>query len=129
MKRFLLFFVLMLGFVSVTFAQTGKTSDVNYDNMIATFAGFTGCVVLLTEGIKAIFPKMQGLATQIVSWLVGLVATMLLWWLDAGFVEGVTWYIALLYGFGASLVSNGIADTGLVQWIIGLISKKADSKE
>jgi hypothetical protein len=129
MKRFLLFFVLMLGFVSVTFAQTGETSDVNYDNMIATFAGFTGCVVLLTEGIKAIFPKMQGLATQIVSWLVGLVATMLLWWLDAGFVEGVTWYIALLYGFGASLVSNGIADTGLVQWIIGLISKKADSKE
>lgn len=129
MKRFLLFFVLMLAFVSVTFAQTGETSDVNYDNMIATFAGFTGCVVLLTEGIKAIFPKMQGLATQIVSWLVGLVATMLLWWLDAGFVEGVTWYIALLYGFGASLVSNGIADTGLVQWIIGLISKKADSKE
>lgn len=129
MKRFLLFFVLMLGFVSVTFAQTGETSDVNYDNMIATFAGFTGCVVLLTEGIKAIFPKMQGLATQIVSWLVGLVATMLLWWLDAGFVEGVTWYIALLYGFGASLVSNGIADTGLVQWIIGLISKKTDSKE
>lgn len=129
MKRFLLFFVLMLGFVSVTFAQTGETSDVNYDNMIATFAGFTGCVVLLTEGIKAIFPKMQGLATQIVSWLVGLVATMLLWWLDAGFVEGVTWYIALLYGFGASLVSNGIADTGLVQWIIGLISKKAESKE
>lgn len=129
MKRFLLFFVLMLGFVSVTFAHTGETSDVNYDNMIATFAGFTGCVVLLTEGIKAIFPKMQGLATQIVSWLVGLVATMLLWWLDAGFVEGVTWYIALLYGFGASLVSNGIADTGLVQWIIGLISKKADSKE
>lgn len=129
MKRFLLSFVLMLGFVSVTFAQTGETSDVNYDNMIATFAGFTGCVVLLTEGIKAIFPKMQGLATQIVSWLVGLVATMLLWWLDAGFVEGVTWYIALLYGFGASLVSNGIADTGLVQWIIGLISKKADSKE
>ena len=129
MKRFLLFFVLMLGFVSVTFAQTGETSDVNYDNMIAFFACFTGCVVLLTEGIKAIFPKMQGLATQIVSWLVGLVATMLLWWLDAGFVEGVTWYIALLYGFGASLVSNGIADTGLVQWIIGLISKKADSKE
>lgn len=129
MKRFLLFFVLMLGFVSVTFAQTGETSDMNYDNMIATFAGFTGCVVLLTEGIKAIFPKMQGLTTQIVSWLVGTVATMLLWWLDAGFVEGVTWYIALLYGFGASLVSNGIADTGLVQWIIGLISKKADSKE
>lgn len=53
---------------------------------------------------------------------------MLLWWLDAGFVSDVQWYIALLYGFGASLVANGIADTGLVQWLIGLIVKKSESK-
>ena len=46
----------------------------------------------------------------------------------AGFVSDVQWYIALLYGFGASLVANGIADTGLVQWLIGLIVKKSESK-
>ncbi|MEK6497243.1 hypothetical protein AABQ75_09140, partial [Campylobacter jejuni] len=71
MKRFLLFFVLMLGFVSAAFAQTGTVPEVDYSAMIATFAGFVGGVVLLTEGIKALFPKMQGLATQIVSWCVG----------------------------------------------------------
>lgn len=129
MKKLILFFALMLGFVSATFAQTGEVSTgTDYDSMIATFAGFAGCVVLLTEGIKALFPKMKGLVTQIVSWTVGLAAAMLLWWLDAGFVADVEWYIALLYGFGASLVANGIADTGLVQWLIGLITKKTESK-
>lgn len=92
--------------------------------MVATFAGFVGGVVLLTEGAKRLFPKMEGLATQIVSWCVGLAAAMLLWWLDAGFVADVSWYVALCYGFGASLVANGIADTGFVQWIIGLFAGK-----
>lgn len=129
MKKLILFFALILGFVSAAFAQTGEISTgTDYDGMIATFAGFAGCVVLLTEGIKALFPKMEGLVTQIVSWTVGLAAAMLLWWLDAGFVADVEWYIALLYGFGASLVANGIADTGLVQWFIGLITKKTESK-
>jgi hypothetical protein len=129
MKKLILFFALMLGFVSVAFAQTGDVStSTDYDSMIATFAGFAGCVVLLTEGIKTLFPKMEGLVTQIVSWTVGLAAAMLLWWLDAGFVADVEWYIALLYGFGASLVANGIADTGLVQWLIGLITKRTESK-
>ena len=128
MKRFLLFFVLILGFVSATFAQTGTVPEVDYSAMITTFAGFVGGVVLLTEGIKALFPKMQGLATQIVSWCVGIVAAMLLWWLDAGFVADATWYIALCYGFGASLVSNGVADTGFVQWLIGLFAGKDAGK-
>lgn len=56
MKRFLLFFVLILGFVSATFAQTGTVPEVDYSAMITTFAGFVGGVVLLTEGIKALFP-------------------------------------------------------------------------
>ena len=129
MKRLILFFVLTIGIVSASFAQTGDVSiSMDYDSMIATFAGFAGCVVLLTEGIKALFPKMEGLVTQIISWTVGLAAAMLLWWLDAGFVADVEWYIALLYGLGASLVANGIADTGLVQWLIGLIAKKSESK-
>lgn len=128
MKKLILFFALTLGAVSAVSAQTGGTETPDYDNMIATFAGFAGCVVLLTEGIKALFPKMEGLATQLVSWCVGLVAAMLLWWLDAGFVADVQWWVALLYGLGSSLVANGIADTGLVQWIIGLFAKKTDSK-
>lgn len=128
MKRFVLFFVLMLGFVSAAFAQAAIVPETDYNTMIATFAGFAGGVVLLTEGVKALFPKMEGLVTQIVSWCVGILASMLLWWLDAGFVAGTTWYIALCYGLGASLVANGIADTGFVQWVIGLFADKSGGK-
>ena len=72
---------------------------------------------------------MKGWVTQLVSWCVGLVCVMLLWWLDAGFVSDVSWDIALFYGFGASLVANGVADTGLVQWVIGLFRKKREEAE
>ena len=116
----------MLGFVSVAFAQDGLTPETDYDAIIATFAGFAGGIVLLVEGIKKLFPKMSGIWTQLVSWLTGIVAVMLLWWLDAGFVADVEWYIALLYGLGSSLVANGIADTGFVQWIIGLFAKRQE---
>ena len=100
----------MLGFVSVVFAQDGLTPETDYDAIIATFAGFAGGIVLLVEGIKKLFPKMSGIWTQLVSWLTGIVAVM------------------LLYGLGSSLVANGIADTGFVQWIIGLFAKKAGGK-
>lgn len=128
MKRLILFFALTLGTALAASAQTGGTETPDYDGMIATFAGFSGCVVLLTEGLKRLFPKMEGLATQIVSWCVGVAAAMALWWLDAGFVADTAWWVALLYGLGASLVANGIADTGLVQWLVGLVSKKAEAK-
>ena len=128
MRKLILIFALTLGSVSAALAQGGGMETADYDGMIATFAGFAGCVVLLTEGLKRLFPKMEGLATQLVSWCVGVAAAMLLWWLDAGFVADAAWWVALLYGLGASLVANGIADTGLVQWIIGLFAKKAEAK-
>ena len=125
MKKMIGLLMLMLAVCLPVMAQEGAdVPATDYDTMIATFAGFASGVVLLVEGIKALFPKMQGLVTQIVSWAAGIVAAMLLWWLDAGFVADVEWYIALLYGLGASLVANGIADTGFIQWIIGLFAKK-----
>lgn len=129
MKRIMLFMMLMLGTVSAVMAQGADVPATDYDAMIDTFAGFVGGVVVLTEGLKGLFPNMKGWVTQLVSWCVGLVCAMLLWWLDAGFVSDVSWDIALLYGFGASLVANGVADTGLVQWVIGLFRKKREETE
>ena len=98
-------------------------------NSVSRHIVYAGGVVVLTEGLKGLFPNMKGWVTQLVSWCVGLVCAMLLWWLDAGFVSDVSWDIALLYGFGASLVANGVADTGLVQWVIGLFRKKREEAE
>ena len=106
MKRMMLFMMLMLGVVSAVMAQGTDVPATDYDAMIGTFAGFAAGVVVLTEGLKGLFPNMKGWVTQLVSWCVGLVCVMLLWWLDAGFVSDVSWDIALLYGFGASLVAT-----------------------
>lgn len=128
MKKMMGLLMMMLAVCLPVMAETAADVPAeDYDTMIATFAGFASGVVLLVEGIKALFPKMEGLVTQIVSWAVGIAAAMLLWWLDAGFVADVEWYIALLYGLGASLVANGIADTGFIQWIIGLFRKKTEA--
>ena len=95
MKRMMLFMMLMLGVVSAVMAQGTDVPATDYDAMIGTFAGFVGGVVVLTEGLKGLFPNMKGWVTQLVSWCVGLVCVMLLWWLDAGFVSDVSWDIAL----------------------------------
>ena len=96
MKRIMLFMMLMLGVVSAVMAQGTDVPATDYDAMIGTFAGFAAGVVVLTEGLKGLFPNMKGWVTQLVSWCVGLVCVMLLWWLDAGFVSDVSWDIALL---------------------------------
>lgn len=93
----MLFMMLMLGVVSAVMAQGTDVPATDYDAMIGTFAGFAAGVVVLTEGLKGLFPNMKGWVTQLVSWCVGLVCVMLLWWLDAGFVSDVSWDIALLY--------------------------------
>ena len=129
MKRIMLFMMLMLVTVSAVMAQVVDVPATDYEAMISTFGGFIGGVVVLTEGLKGLFPQMKGWVTQLMSWCVGLVCVMLLWGRDAGFVSDVRWDIALLYGFGASLVANGVADTGLVQWVIGLFRKKREEAE
>ena len=71
---------------------------------------------------------MEGIVTQIVSWVVGIGITMFGWWQHLGFLDGIEWYIALLYGLGSGLAANGIADTGLIEWVIGLFRRKSKAK-
>ena len=75
----MLFMMLMLGTVSAVMAQGADVPATDYDAMIGTFAGFVGGVVVLTEGLKGLFPNMKGWVTQLVSWCVGLVCAMLKW--------------------------------------------------
>ena len=56
MKRIMLFMMLMLGTVSAVMAQGADVPATDYDAMIGTFAGFVGGVVVLTEGLKGLFP-------------------------------------------------------------------------
>lgn len=91
----------------------------NYNLYFATFVAFITIIPMATEWFKSIF-KLEGLKAQIVSWTIGLFLAMIGWFLQLGIFE-TTWYYALIIGFGGSLVTNGIFDTGLVTWLLQAI--------
>jgi len=123
MKR--MFYVLMMIFVvslPAFAAETATTTD--FGSIFGSLSALVAAIPIVVELVKKLLPKLPSWVTQLLSWLIGIAITIFGWWMHLGFLNGLPWYLALAYGFGASLAANGIADTGLVQWIIGLFGKK-----
>ncbi len=122
--RFFLFLSFLL--VVPVMAQEGVNPDpgIDYGAVFGSLAAIVAVIPVVVETLKGFFPKMPSIVTQILSWVVGVGICMFGWWQQLGFLDGPDWYIALLYGLGSGLAANGIADTGLIQWIIGLFVKK-----
>ena len=89
--------------------------------MFLTFASLIGATWGLTELIKRI-PKFPDWAIQIASWLTGLALSFSGWLLALGFLAGLLWWEAMLWGLGASMVANAVADAETVQTLIRLIT-------
>lgn len=87
-----------------------------------TFATLIAATWGTTQLIKQInnFPQV---AIQITSWLVGIALAAGGWFLNFGFLAGLIWWEALLWGFGASMVANSVADAQTVQTLIELIKR------
>lgn len=96
----------------------------DYNAVFLSLASLVAAIPFMVEIVKDFFPSLKGIWTQVVSWLVAVGLCMFGWWQHLGIYDGIEWYIALLYGLGSGLAANGIADIGLVQWIIGLFSEK-----
>lgn len=127
MKKFVCLLVLFLfSFVATTFAAvTGDVGgSIDYGAVFATFASLVAAIPFATEALKGLFRITSPVVNQVISWLVGIALAMLAWWLGIGFLEGVLWWVALIYGLAASLAANGVFDTGLIEWLIGLIIKR-----
>lgn len=126
MKKYMTFIIaaIMLLLSIPVMAQTDTSSGTDFGAVFGSFAALVAAIPVVVELIKKLLPKMPSWLTQTVSWVIGIAMTMFGWFMHLGFLDGLPWYIALAYGFGASLAANGIADTGLVQWIIGLFSRK-----
>lgn len=127
MKNFVCLLVLFLfSFVSATFAAvTGDVgSGVDYGSVFATFASLVAAIPFVTEALKGLLHITSPVARQIISWLVGVALAMFAWWLGLGFLDGSLWWVALIYGLAASLAANGVFDTGLIEWLVGLIIKR-----
>jgi len=88
-----------------------------------TTAGLITLIDTLTEFFKLKF-KIPSTYIQYVSWLIGVLLAVAGLLLGLGMFETMTWVQTIIAGFGAALASNGVFDTGLVDWIISIFKPK-----
>lgn len=94
------------------------------EGVFLSLAALIAVIPIIVQWLKKLLPNSPPLVTQIISWLTGIILAIIGWYFNLGFLSGVTWQLALLYGVGASLVANGVFDTGIVTWIFNLFSIK-----
>lgn len=126
MKRFNLCLLFGLLCSLSLYAQTTNTEEaIDYAGYFATFIGVSGVVTVVTEFVKKLFKVTPNEWIQrIISWTIGIILGLFAWIFNLGMFEGLVWWQALLWGFGAGLSSNGIFDTGLIEWLFSLFTKK-----
>ena len=135
MKKLLIFFFTLLAFLlsaTALIAQEvagGAVEATGFDitTAFATFSALVAATTFLVEGVKKLIGKTTDTPNwivQVTAWGVGVILALLGWITDAGFLGAVTWQWALIYGFGASLAANGVADTKIVLWVLSLFKKK-----
>jgi hypothetical protein len=85
-----------------------------------SLAAIVALVVLVASWING---KLKTVWTmkQIVAWLVSMTLCFAGWFLGAGFLEGISVYMVLVYGLAAGLAANGIFDIILIQSFLKLI--------
>lgn len=126
-SRLLVFAFFMLFSAPILFAQDGSGELPEPASAFATFTALVAVIPIVTEFLKKLLGKTSvtpDWAVQALSWIVGLVISLFGYFFNLGFLAEATWYMALLYGFGASLAANGIADTKIIEWIFSLFKKK-----
>lgn len=78
-------------------------------------------IVLRKIGVTKSEPDFH---IQALSWVIGGLISIIGNIFNIGFFSGLHWYWALIYGFGASLAANGLADTKIIKKIFLLFNKK-----
>jgi len=96
------------------------------EGIFATFFALVAFIPIAVQFLrKLLIPNSKGLPVQIFSWVTGIIITITGWLLHLGFLNGLSFWVALLYGAGVCLAANGVFDTGLVTAIFGLFEKKS----
>ena len=129
-SKFLFVFVIISVLTSLSLFAQGNSTSIDFQAGFATLTSFVIVIPIVVEFIKKIIPKnSSSLVIQIISWITGVILAMLAWFLNIGFfAELVLWWEALAVGIGASLVANGIFDTGLITWILSIVGIKTIRK-
>lgn len=134
MKRIDGIFILLLGMLMLSVslmaqeatavAADGVPEAPVYDDLFASLAAIVAGVPMIIQAVKGFWKGMPRWVELAGNWVLGIAICLFGWWQDLGFLAGMDWTIALLYGIGAGLAASGFAETGLVQWLIGLFTRK-----
>lgn len=107
------------------FAQTvPSVPGLDLNTLFASVASLAAVVPVVIELIKRVVP-LSGLPAQITSWVLGVVLALLGDVLNLGVFAETTTVETLAVGLGASLVANGVFDTGLVTQILNALGIKS----
>lgn len=120
-------FALIFG-AQCVFAEDGTLISEGVQISFGSFSAFVLSIPVVMEAIKStgIFtPHIPKIVIQIVSWVLGLIMAAIAWKLELGIFAGITIQKALLYGFGGSLMSNGVANTKVVKLLFSIFKSKS----
>lgn len=96
------------------------------EGIFSTFIALVAFIPIAVQYLRSRFiPDYSGIWVQVFSWVVGIIITLIGWILNLGFLDGLSVWLALLYGVGACLAANGIFDTGIITGLFKLVGKKA----
>jgi len=103
-------------------AETVIPPDNPFDGIFETFIALVAFIPFAVQFLrKFLFTSAGGIAAQCFSWAVGIIITLAGWLLHLGFLDGLSIWMALLYGVVASLAANGVFDTGLINAIFNAL--------
>lgn len=136
MKRINGIIILLIGMLTLSMSLMAQeevvtadgTADAAYDDIFASLAAIVAGVPMVVEAIRGFWKNMPGWAGMALNWLLGIGFCLFGWWQELGFLAGLDWTVALMYGIGAGIAASGFAETGLVQWLIGLFARKKSKK-
>lgn len=105
--------------------RDGKTPrDTRTSEQRGALAAIVAGVPVIVEAIRGFWKSMPGWVSMALNWVLGVGICMFGWWQDLGFLADLDWQIALMYGIGAGIAASGFAETGLIQWLISLFTRK-----
>ena len=110
--------------IAQTAATVPEAGTPVYEDIFASLAAIVAGVPVIVEAIRGFWKDMPGWAGMALNWVLGIGICMFGWWQELGFLAGLDWTVALMYGIGAGIAASGFAETGLIQWLISLFARK-----
>lgn len=107
---------------------------IDFGSMFTTIAAFVAATIAITQVIKTWVSNMfkpndiPSWLSWVISFVVGIVFSMLGWFLKLGCFATLSWYVALGVGCLTAFSSQGVFDSPVIQMIIQWFTKTKKGK-